>query len=66
MKILKITTYWTVEEAASACEFLDEIKNAILTAYRDEFEQYNQERYEELQQQNEKVEEDWCDDEIPF
>ena len=40
MKTSKITTYWTGSEAVTICEFLDEIRNAILTSHKTEIEQF--------------------------
>ncbi|MBW2187127.1 MAG: hypothetical protein JRG71_12245 [Deltaproteobacteria bacterium] len=47
MKILKITTHWTIEEADCIYQLLDEFKCAIWESYGNDIELLYQDRYEE-------------------
>lgn len=50
MKILKMTTHWTAEEADCMFRLLDEFQSAIWESYGDEIERLNQtDREEQLQ-----------------
>ena len=67
MKTIKITTHWSADQALYVCEFLDELKCAILTTYSDEIEQLMEEcKAEPANKQPTKEMDDWFDDEIPF
>ena len=35
MKIMKLTTYWSAEEANTVCEFMEALRDAVLDEYRD-------------------------------
>jgi hypothetical protein len=43
MKILKITTYWSAEEADCIYQLLDELKEAVWAAYGEEILKMHQE-----------------------
>ena len=68
MQTIKITTHWTADQAVYVCEFLDELKQAIMWTYSDEIEVMEKmERAFQEEQQAKKAEPgDWFDDEIPF
>ncbi len=53
MKILKITTHWTTEEADCIYRFLDEFQCAIWESYGDDIELLYQVRREEIKKQGE-------------
>ena len=63
MKILKITTHWTPQEADAVYQFLDEFKEAL-------WQQYG----EDIVQMHKTIQDEWTDDhedsefndEIPF
>lgn len=63
MKILRITTHWTPEEADCVYQFLDELKEAIWEHYGEDIVQL----YKTLQDEQQAGHEE-CDfnDEIPF
>ena len=63
MKILKITTHWTPEEADCVYQFLDELKEALWQSYGEDILHMYQTIQDEQQAANEA-----CDfnDEIPF
>ena len=67
MKILKITTHWTPEEAACIYQFLDEFKDALWQSYGEDIVQMYKAIYDEEQanyQANHEA--TMLDDEIPF
>ena len=67
MQTIKVTTHWTADQAVYICEFLDELKQSIMTTYSDEIEQMTQElREDQLKDKEQQASEDWFDDEIPF
>ena len=47
MKTLKITTYWSAEEADCMYELLDELKEAVWAAYGEEILKMHQEMRDE-------------------
>ena len=59
MKILKITTYWSAEEADCIYQLLDELKEAVWAAYGEEILQMYQEMRDE---KAEKQDNDFNDD----
>ena len=65
MKILKITTHWTPEEADCIFSFLDELQSMIWENYGDDLAQMYQQMGEQ-QQIMEPEAEDMFNDEIPF
>ena len=63
MKILKITTHWTPEEADAIYQFLDNYKEALWQSYGEDIVQmYKTTRDEQLGDYEETA----FDDEIPF
>jgi len=69
MKILKMTTHWTPEEADCMFRLLDEFQSAIWESYGDEIERlYQTEREEQLQLEMEWEQEGEASslDDIPF
>ncbi len=42
MRILKIATHWTPEEADCICQFLDEFKEALWQSYGDDIVKMHQ------------------------
>lgn len=63
MRILKITTYWTPEEADCIYQFLDECKEALWQSYGEEIVKMYQDIQDE--QQTRDAQRDF-DDELPF
>jgi hypothetical protein len=67
MKILKMTTHWTTEEADCIYRLLDEFQCAIWESYGKDIEQLYQDRREEqLRIKMEREREMPTLDEIPF
>lgn len=69
MKILKMTTHWTAEEADCMFRLLDEFQSAIWESYGYEIERlYQTEREEQLQLEMEWEQEGEASslDDIPF
>jgi hypothetical protein len=67
MKILKMTTHWTTEEADCIYRLLDEFKTAIWESYGHDIEQlYQTHRKEQLELKMKRVKEASPLDEIPF
>ncbi len=69
MKILKMTTHWTAEEADCMFRLLDEFQSAIWESYGDEIErlyQTNREEQLQLEMEWELEREASSLDEIPF
>lgn len=69
MKILKLPTYWTAEEADTIYNLLDDLKTIVWDHYGDEIQQMYQEiREEQLQLELEWEQEHGLPpyDEIPF
>ncbi|MDP2180839.1 MAG: hypothetical protein Q8K19_20285 [Methylicorpusculum sp.] len=63
MKILKITTHWTPEEADCVYQFLDDLKEAIWQRYGEDI----LDMYKTIQdEQQAEHEECHFNDEIPF
>ena len=67
MKILKITTHWTPEQAAGIYEFLDDFKEVLWQSYGEDIVQMYKATYDE-QQADYQVDDEATilDDEIPF
>lgn len=68
MKILKMTTHWTTEEADCMVRLLDEFQSAIWECYGKDIEQLYQDYREEQLELNidQETEEALSLDEIPF
>lgn len=63
MRILKITTHWTPEEADCIYQFLDDFKEALWQHYGEEIIEMHKTILDEQQAVSE---EQSLDDEIPF
>ena len=63
MKTLKITTYWTPEQAEDMYLLLDELKSAIWQSYGEDIVAMHQEIASEAQKMEEG---DEFNDELPF
>ena len=62
IKFIKISVFWTLEEAESVYEFLDELKERIWQAYGQEIEQ----KYENLYQEQLEMEREYePNDDVP-
>lgn len=67
MKILKLTTHWTTEEADCIYQLLDEFQCAIWDSYGDDIElMYQAQREEQLRMKIEREREASPMDETPF
>ena len=67
MKILKMTTHWTTEEADCLYRLLDELQSAIWEQYGKDIEQlYEVHREEQRKLKQERKSEVSSLDEIPF
>tara|TARA_R110002072_G_C7952105_1_gene533287 strand:+ start:3006 stop:3197 length:192 start_codon:yes stop_codon:yes gene_type:complete len=63
MKTLRITTYWSPEEADSIYQLLDEFRTAIWQSYGHDI----QKMHEEIRIEQQKYEEEHeVNDELPF
>ena len=62
MKTLKITTYWSAEEADCIYQLLDELKEVIWQAYGEEILQM----YQEMRDGKAEKQDDDFNDEIEF
>lgn len=63
MKILKITTHWTPEEADAIYQFLDNYKEALWQSYGEDIVQMHKTIHD--QQQASHIAFDHLDDELP-
>jgi len=62
MKTLKITTYWSAEEADCIYQLLDELKEAVWAAYGEEILKMHQ----EMRDEKAEVQCEYFNDEIQF
>ena len=63
MKILKITTYWSAEEAEGIYQLLDELKDAIWQSYGEDILEMHETMRLEKQDGDEL---EGCNEETPF
>jgi hypothetical protein len=63
MRVLKITTHWTPEEADCIYQFLDDFKEVLWQSYGENIVQMHKTIHDEQQAGNE---ESTFNDEIPF
>lgn len=56
MKTLKITTYWTTEQAEDICTLLDDLKSTILQSYGEDISKMHREIINEEQKKKENDE----------
>jgi len=62
LKILRIPSYWTAEQADTIHEFLGELQAAVWQAYHADIQQM----YDEIKTQSQTDSHDYFDDEIDF
>ena len=65
MKTLRVTTYWTPEQADCVYQLLDELKAAVWSSYGEEITEMHKAIWEEEQQER-KEEEGNKNDELLF
>lgn len=66
MKIMKIATYWTTEQAENIYMLLDELKTAIWQSYGEDIVEMHREIASEQEKETENDACDEFDDELPF
>ena len=65
MKVTRLTTYWTIDEAATAIEFLDILRDALWETYGEQITEMHREAYDNRFQDINQCELGF-DDDIPF
>ena len=65
MKVTRLTTYWTVDEAATVIDFLDGLRDALWETYGEKITQMHREDYDNRAQDINQCELGF-DDDIPF
>jgi len=65
MKVRRLTTYWTIDEAATAIEFLDRLRDALWETYGKQITEMHREAYDDRFQDINQCELGF-DDDIPF
>ena len=65
MKVTRLTTYWTIDEAATAIEFLDILRDALWETYGEQITEMHREAYDNRFQDINQSELGF-DDDIPF
>ena len=65
MKVTRLTTYWTIDEAATAIEFLDILRDALWETYGEQITEMHREAYDNRFQHINQCELGF-DDDIPF
>jgi len=65
MKVTRLTTYWTIDEAATAIEFLDILRDALWETYGEQITEMQREAYDNRFQDINQCELGF-DDDIPF
>ena len=65
MKVTRLTTYWTIDEAATAIEFLDILRDALWETYGEQITDMHREAYDNRFQDINQCELGF-DDDIPF
>jgi len=65
MKVTRLTTYWTIDEAATAIEFLDILRDALWETYGEQITEMHREAYDNRFQDINQCELG-LDDDIPF
>jgi hypothetical protein len=46
MKVTRLTTYWTLDEAAAVIDFLDRLRDALWVTYGEQITRMNREDYD--------------------
>ncbi len=65
MKVTRLTTYWTVDEAATVIDGLDRLRDALWETYGNQITQLYREAYDDRFQDPNQCELEF-DDDIPF
>ena len=65
MKVTRLTTYWTVAEAATVIDFLDILRDALWESYGDEITRMHREACDDRIRNANQCEFEF-DDDIPF
>jgi len=65
MKSTRLTTYWTIDDAATVIDFLDLLRDALWETYGNQITQMYREAYDDRFQDPNQCELEF-DDDIPF
>ena len=65
MNVTRLTTYWTIDEAATAIEFLDILRDALWESYGEQITEMHREAYDNRFQDINQCELGF-DDDLPF
>ena len=65
MNVTRLTTYWTVGEAATVIDFLDILRDALWETYGEEITKMHREAYDDRIRDTNQCEFEFNDD-IPF
>jgi len=65
MKVTRLTTYWTIDEAATAIDFLDRLRDALWETYGEKITEMHREAHDNRFQDINQCELGF-DDDIPF
>lgn len=62
MKVTRLTTYWSIAEAATAIEFLDLLREVLWETYGEEITQMQRENYDDRTRDANQCEFEFNDD----
>ena len=65
MNVTRLTTYWTIDEAATAIDFLDILRDALWETYGEQITEMHREAYDNRFQDINQCELGF-DDDLPF
>ena len=65
MNVTRLTTYWTIDEAATAIDFLDRLRDALWETYGEQIIKMHREAYDNRIQDINQCELGF-DDDIPY
>jgi hypothetical protein len=65
MSVTRLTTYWSIDEAATAIDFLDRLRDALWETYGEQITEMHREAYDNRFQDINQCELG-LDDDIPF
>ena len=65
MNVTRLTTYWSIDEAATVIEFLDILRDALWETYGEQITTMHREAYDNRNQHLDQCELGF-DDDIPF
>ena len=65
MNVTRLTTYWSIDEAATAIDFLDRLRDALWETYGEQIIKMHREAYDDHIQDINQCELGF-DDDIPF